>query len=75
MEQRIIRLKRFRNMIKSSISLQCKYCGKVLASEIFSAHLSVCIHDHHIENHELPLRINVTQTLIREDFDCKPCTV
>jgi len=77
LELKVERLKRFQRMVKSSVSLQCKFCSNVLASEVFSAHLSVCTKDRG-QNHlsyKTPLRIKIARTLIREEGKSRPYTV
>ena len=79
LEQKIDRLKRFQRMVKSSVTLQCKFCNKVLASEVFSAHLSVCTRDRDKCGlsgvYKIPIRVNIVQTMIREETKSKPYTV
>jgi len=80
LEQKVERLKRFQKMVKSSSTLQCKYCSKILAAEVFSAHLSVCSRDKTAGTlkslyQKLPLKIEISQTLIKEESKTKPFTV
>lgn len=79
LESKVERLKRFQRMVKSSVTLQCKFCSGVLASEVFSAHLSVCTRSRTrcqvAGACKSPLRIAVVQTLIREEGKSRPFTV
>ena len=67
-------------MVKFSSTLQCKFCKRIFPSEVFSANLSVCTRDKGVKSlmnyyNELPLKISIIQTSIKEENKYKPYTV
>jgi hypothetical protein len=74
LEEKVQHLKKFKKMVKNSSALQCKMCGKNLASAVFSAHLSVCQRGPARGGSTRTFTIIVSQTLVRELPDQKPFT-
>lgn len=80
LEQKVEKLKRFQKMVKAASTLQCKHCGRILASDIFATHLSVCTKDKNVNSlrsfyQKLPIHIEIIRTLIKEESNARSYTV
>ena len=69
-------LKEYHKLLKFSSSLQCKYCLRFYKSDVFNAHISVCTKEPPKISTaiSMPIGIQISQTLIKEDTDGKPFT-
>ena len=80
LEEKVEKLKRFQKMIKSASTLQCKFCCRILSSEVFGTHLAVCTKDKGVNSlrnfyQKLPIQIELSQTLIKEESNLRSYTV